>query len=128
MHYVYSTLSSDQDYALYPDKFDPKGIPQPLRVVHIDGKANVIDKHKFITPKGVVTEVTDQELKTLQSISAFQQHMTEGFIKVDEKKADPAKVAKADMTAKDRSAQLVEDDFDPNRKPLINSTQTVVKR
>lgn len=125
MPYVYSTLSSDQTYCQYQKKLDPKKIPQILERIFINGKANVVNKNTFITPKGVVTEITDEQLKILETIPAFKNHKEAGFIKVDTSQTDPEKVAKADMTAKDKSAQLVESDFDPKRKPIVNDKDAV---
>ena len=73
----------------------------------------------MLTPKGVATLVTDEQLKTLEQIKAFQKHQEEGFITVDKSKHDPEKVAK-DMTGKDKSAQLDDDDFKPDKKPIVN--------
>ena len=121
MPYIYSTLSNDQDYALYPNKSDPKGIPQIVKTVHVKGKANIIDKTTFVTPKGVVSEVTEEELKVLEKIQAFRDHKKAGFIKVDANEADPKKVAAADLEPKDRSAQLVAGDFEPDKAPIVNA-------
>ncbi len=121
MPYVYSTLSSDQEYCQYPRKADPKGIPQIIERVFINGKANVTNKKTFVTPKGVVTEVSDEQLKILDSITAFKDHKEAGFILVESKKAEPAKVAKASMKAKDKSAQLVAADFEPDKAPKLNA-------
>ena len=120
MPYVYSTLTGDQEYALYPPPkdIDFKGIPKPLKTVVVYGGSNVINKN-MVTPRGVVTHVTDEQLKTLEQIKAFQKHRTRNFISVDKSKHDPEKVAK-DMQPRDSSAQLEEKDFDPDKKPVVN--------
>ena len=123
MPYVYSTLSSDQTYCQYPKKADPKGIPQIIQKVNINGKANVTNKKTFVTPKGVVTEITDEQLKILEGIPAFRDHREAGFIVVDTKKTEPAEVAKKDMSPKDLSSQLVEDDFKPDKAPKVNTSE-----
>ena len=119
MPYVYSTLTADQNYALYPKDLDFKKIPKPARTFFIAGGANVINK-RMITPRGVATQVGAEELKALETIKAFQDHKEGGFIKVDATKTDADRVAK-DMTARDKSAQLEEKDFKADKKPKVNT-------
>ena len=119
MPYIYSTLTGDQEYALYePAKdMDFRRIPKPLKTVLIYGGANVLDK-RFCTPKGVATHVTDDDLKILEQIKAFQKHKKDGFVTVDKAKHDAEKVAK-DMSERDRSAQLEDRDFETKKKPVV---------
>ena len=116
MPYVYSTLTADQEYTLYPSEVDPKSIPKGVKSFLIYGGANVINKN-LITPRGVATTVTQEELKVLETIPAFIQHRDKGFLIVDGKKSDPEKVAK-DMTPRDKSAQLEDKDFE--NRPVTN--------
>ena len=118
MPYVYSTLTGDQIYQLYAPKIDFKKIPKPKRKVFIAGGSNVIDKHMH-TPRGVVTEVSADELNVLEQVKGFQRHRSRGFITVDDKSAPPEKVAKS-MTPKDKSAQLEDSDFEKDKKPIVN--------
>lgn len=89
--YVYSTLSSDQDYGT------------KAGVVRIKGGANVSNKN-LVTPRGVVTEVTEAQLDALQHHAVFQAHATNGFITVSlsERKVDQMV---RDMEQRDGSAQ-----------------------
>ena len=124
MAYVYSTLTSDQEYCLYPSDMDAKSIPKHDRSIKINGLCNVINKHTLVTIKGAMTEVSDEELKILEKIPAFTRHKKLGFIKAESKvtmkKIDPETMAES-MTAKDRSAQLTNDDFEPDKAPKVNS-------
>lgn len=118
MPYVYSTLTADQNYTLYPADADPRQIPKALQTVFIAGGANVVDNHSMVTPRGVVTEVSDEQMKVLEKIPAFDKHRKAGFISIDKIMNAPDEVAK-DMTPQDESSQLVDDDFE--NKPVTNT-------
>ena len=105
--YVFSTLSSSVNYPVYA-----KGagdVPVVERSITIKGGANVPDK-RIETPRGVVTEITGEELALLEQNEVFRLHCDNGFITVSEEAGDPEKVA-ADMTTRDASSPLVEQDF-----------------
>jgi hypothetical protein len=112
--YVYSTLSNDQSYSTYTDV--PGGAPQLETSVFIAGKANVANKH-LITPLGVVTEVTAEQLAELRRNEVFRLHESNAYISVSQAKAEPDKVA-ASMTGRDASAPLVEQDFAEGEAPV----------
>ena len=118
MPYVYSTLTADQDYTVYPP-FNPQKIPKPERVIRVYGGANVINRN-LITPRGVSTTVSDEELKILETIPSFNRHLKRGFLTVDKKRSDADKVAK-DMNPRDKSAQLEDKDFE--NKPVTNQEE-----
>ena len=122
MPYVYSTLSADQEYALYPSELDPKSIAKAEASIFIAGRANVLNPKTFLTPKGMCTSIGHEELAVLKKIPAFQRHVEAGYISVESKEAPVEKVVK-NMTAKDASAQLVDSDFDPDRQPQVNSDE-----
>jgi hypothetical protein len=107
MQYVYSTLTCDNDYAEWAKNGDQQSI---LRTVRVNGGHGLMNKH-MITPLGVVTEVSDEDLEFLQRNSAFRLHVENGFITVDEKKAEPEKVA-ANMKRRDKSSQIVPSDYE----------------
>jgi hypothetical protein len=108
MPYVYSTLTAGQDYLNYvqgpADIKIPEGNP-----VRIDGGHGVATK-KLITPIGVATEVTDEELSYLRRNEGFKAHVKQGFIIVSESKSDPEKVV-PDMIGRDRSSPVVPSDY-----------------
>lgn len=118
--YVYSTLSNDQAYTAYAKGGET---PQPEEVVYINGKANIADK-RFITPQGVVTKITAEQLAVLEGIELFSIHKANGFISVSETAADPEHVA-ADMVGRDESAPLVESDFPEGEAPVSNAAPTL---
>lgn len=123
--YVYSTLSNDQMYTSY--QVDPKGqkLPQAIGQIFIAGKANITTKN-FVTPKGMVTEVTPEQLAELKGNELFNLHMKNGFIKVSERKGDTDEVA-ADMVGRDQSAPLVAEDFKEGEAPTSNADKSAPK-
>lgn len=104
--YIYSTLTADQIYTNY--KASPNGVPQATSKIFIKGGANLMTKH-MVTPRGVVTEVTAEELAELRNNEVFKLHQANGFIQVSEAKTDVEK-AVSDMVGRDQSAPLVEQD------------------
>lgn len=93
--YVYSTLSNDQVYAVEEGE------------IFIAGKANVSNKH-FLTPKGVVTPITEDQLEQLRKNIVFRKHSENGFLVISTSKVDPEDVAR-DMAGPDNSAQDTEE-------------------
>lgn len=105
--YVFSTLSADNEYGVYA-----KGgadIPSKTATVVIKGGANVADK-RLVTPLGVATPVTPEQLEILRQDVTFQHHEKNGYITVSEHKADADTVA-ADMEGRSPDAPLVPLDF-----------------
>jgi hypothetical protein len=115
MAYVYSTLSCDQGYAIYDKGAD--GTPILNRVIHINGKANITNK-VLQTPRGVVTEVSDADLETLNSNYHFNEHVKLGFITFEAKQFDADQVAK-DMTKQDKSAPKTKDELENDQVSVM---------
>lgn len=113
-HHVYSTLSNSQHYTNFV-----KGggdMPIDLPPVLIKGGSGVAGEH-FVTPQGVVTEVTDEQLEYLRQNPSFLHHEKHGFVSVSKSKTDPEKVA-ADMTRRDQSAPIVPPDLKDEERPV----------
>lgn len=119
--YVYSTLSSSQRYTAYDGN---KDLPRAQKSVLIKGGANVADKH-FQTPRGVVTQITEEQLAFLKKDPMFQRHVERGFITYDEKRVDVEKVA-SNMEGRDTSSPLEPGDFEAagQTAPVVNSAPT----
>jgi hypothetical protein len=117
MPYIYSTLTSSQRYQTYTKR--ENGIPSADRPsILIQGGTNVADKN-FVTPQGVVTKVTDEQLKELKQNEMFKTHLKNGFIKIEEKAGDTEKVV-ADLTARSDDAPLTPGDFKDGKAPETN--------
>lgn len=113
MAYVYSTLTCDNEYVGY--KKDGQGNPNIVeRSVRIAGGHGLMNRN-FLTPRGMVTEVTDEELEFLKTVNMFKLHVENGFITYDNKKVDAEKVA-ANMRGRDESSQIVPADYEKGGK------------
>jgi hypothetical protein len=103
MNYVFSTLSTPMYYTKHEN--GTSGEPVEICRIFINGGANIADRRTLITPRGVVTEVSDQDLEVLKANKVFQMHMLNKFITIERHKEDANKVAK-DMEPEDKSAPL----------------------
>ena len=113
MPYIYSTLTSDQLYTSYAA--GGGDMPIPGRQVAVKGGTGLAND-RLITPLGVATEVTAEDMELLKTIPAFSEHQKNGFIVVDVKKQDPEKVASG-MNTRDGSAPRTDADFPADNQP-----------
>lgn len=104
--YVFSTLASDVAYTNHAQ--GGGDLPIDLPPVVIKGGAGVANE-RIVTPRGVATEVTEEQVEYLRANQVFQLHEKNGFVMVSESYADPDTVA-ADMTGRDNSAPVVPQD------------------
>lgn len=107
MFYVFSTVSTSVKIAVYGEAVND--MPAIKHVITIEGGANVINK-KLITPKGVMTEVSDSDADALNQNPVFQRYVKGGFMKIEKKSHDPEKVASG-MESRDNSAPLTPGDY-----------------
>ena len=109
-YYVFSTLSSDMNYTNYVE--GGADIPIALPFVHVKGGAGVAND-RLITPRGVMTEIDEEQLDYLRANKVFQLHEENGHMKVEDAAHDADKVV-ADMEGRDTSAPIVpQDDVAP---------------
>lgn len=106
--FIYSTLSCTQRYVKWSTPV-AGNIPREERAVVIEGGANVANKH-IITPRGVVTEVSDADYQCLKENSLFLTHVKNGYVTVEERKADVDKVVTG-MEARSPDAPITPNDF-----------------
>lgn len=106
-NYIFSTIANDQTYVNW--SAGEGGVNTPICEVHVNGGHGVAND-RLVTPLGVVTEVTAEQLEQLEQNPVFQKHKAAGFLVIRAKSADPEKVS-ADMNHKDPSAPLTELDF-----------------
>lgn len=110
--HIYSTLTANQEYRGYNE-----GKVKAVKwSVVIKGGANLAGKN-LITPMGVLTTVTDEEMGLLETNPSFKRHVERGFITVEKKKVDVEDVVK-NMKKKDKSAPKVAEDF--KDAPIVN--------
>ena len=121
---VISTASAD---CWYDTKtFNPnKDMWKRDKGVVIKGGANMGGKG-LITPKGVVTHVTEEELEFLETVPAFQRHKAKGHITVVKSAKPDVEKVTAGMTKKDKSAPLTDSDFLPGGRQFDGKTEAPV--
>lgn len=109
--FVLSRLASDNDYTVWEKPNTKGGVPSRKKqtTVTVKGGGGVIGSN-LVTPKGVVTKVTDAQAKLLEGDDMFKRHKEGGFVEIvasDPKDADKA----AANLNKDKSSQLTVDDL-----------------
>lgn len=107
--HIYSTLTSANQYVTWAPT-SPDQLPKALKRITIAGGANVANKH-LVTPRGVVTTVTDEDYAHLVANPHFQEHLKNKFIYCDQIKANANKVADQNLEPKDDSAPKTPNDF-----------------
>jgi len=105
MSYITSTMSASVTYCVYAKTVG--GLTKVVKEITINGGANVINKH-FVTPEGVCTQVSDEDLELLQQNKTFQQHMKNGFLKIHKHSGADTK----GIEKEDSSAQLTKEKFE----------------
>lgn len=114
--FVYSTITADVSYVEYKDG-PPGGLPIEGRKVTIKGGAGLANKH-VITPKGVVTVITTDELAFLMNDDNFKLHLAAGFVQYESQQYDLDAVV-ADMNHEDGSRPLTEADYQPGGRAYL---------
>lgn len=121
MPLLFSTMTGAVTYTDW--KLTPGGLSVAGMQVTIRGGANVADRRTIITPRGVGTSVTDEELAFLKNDPTFQMHEKNGFITIDSAKdIRDADLAASNMEGRDDSAPDVEQDFAPGQAPVVADT------
>lgn len=108
MRYIYSTSTNDN---LYSDAVHVEGglqLPKVSKKVLVKGGANRSTKH-LITPKGIMTSVSDEDFEFLQNNAFFKEHVKGGFLSFSDKIVTVDE-AVANMEKKDASAPKTPDD------------------
>jgi hypothetical protein len=110
MPLLFSTMTGAVTYTDW--KTSPGGLSIAGASVTINGGANVAHRKTIITPRGVGTPVTDDELAFLETDPTFKMHKLNGFITIDSvKDIRDADLAASDMEGRDDSAPDVEQDY-----------------
>ena len=81
MPHVFSTITNPVSYVEYEGT--DTGRNRPIkRSVTIKGGHGVAEARNLVTPYGVATQVTEDELAFLEANPAFQRHKARGFLTV----------------------------------------------
>ena len=111
MPYILSKLANTQVYTQYVKGVN--NINTPVKQVKIKGGADVTDKN-LVTPTGVLTLVTADELAILKANKEFQKHLERGHINYYNTAPDVEQTA--EKLEKDKSKQLTPDDYEKQGK------------
>jgi len=124
--YVYSTLTANQKYPTWK-KTPGRDIPTMQGYVLIRGGANLPSK-VLVTPRGVVTKITDEQYEQLRESPGFKQHLENGFLSVEDKPHDVDDVV-SDLKEKDTSAPMTPKDFEnAGQKPPTTAAPNADER
>lgn len=109
MPYIYSTLTCDNAYTIYSEGVNGLKVPQGR--ITIKGGTGIAND-RLITPLGVTTQVSAEELEQLETNPIFQQHKANGFIVVQtEGKAQDAEKVAAEMSLDNKDAPVSPADY-----------------
>ena len=78
--------------------------------VIINGGAGVINKKTMETPKGVITEISEEDLKFLKTQTLFNEKVANGSLEIVESEKKAKESSKKGK--KDKGAQLTAKDFE----------------
>lgn len=106
-NYVFSTLANDQKYQNWAS--GEGGNNNPGYSVFIKGGSGVAND-RLITPQGIMTQISDDDLAALEQNEVFKLHRANGHITVKARSSDPEKIA-ADMNRDDPSAPRTPADY-----------------
>jgi len=111
MKTIYSTLSNDQVFPSYIKKEGKKVAARKVKTaILIKGGANVVNKHHQ-TSKFIETQISDEDLKTIEAHPVFKRMIERGFFTVKKptsiKKDKCAPLDKKDIKAKNAKATVV---------------------
>lgn len=108
MKYIYSTLTGSQEYVQWAR--GKNEMSRKVGSILIKGGANLPPK-TLVTPRGVLTALSDEDHDLICKSHVFQTHLKGGFIVVEDKPAESPDQVASDMTSRDHSAPLTSQDF-----------------
>ncbi len=109
--FVFSTLAASVTYPLYGEAA-PGNIRPIVDEVHVKGGAGVVARGEgILTPRGVVTGITEEQAKLLRENDVFMLHQKNGYVTISADELD-GDAAAALLDGRDNSAPLVPQDYD----------------
>lgn len=119
-NYVYSTLACDQLYTNWRVSDITGQDPAHIGHVLVRGGAGIANSRTLVTPQGVVTEVSDDQLALLEQNDDFKRHKVNGYIRVEARAKDLDKVT-GDMSAGDKSRPYTPKSAEFNIEKIIEA-------
>lgn len=108
--FILSTLTNDQEFRLY-NKSAPGRAPTDKGAIIIKGKAGLPNKN-LLTPRGVATPVTDEQVSLLEDMKVFQRLKANGWVTVLNDDPRDADERAKDQNEGDGSKQLTEKEIE----------------
>jgi hypothetical protein len=126
MPLIFSTMTGSVTYTDW--KLSPGGLSIAGREVTIKGGANVADRRTILTPRGIGTQVSEEDYEFLKTDPTFIMHEKNGFITVDAV-ADirDADLAAAGMAGRDDSAPDTPNDYIAEGAAAPTTTPVVIE-
>lgn len=112
MKLILSTLTSPQVVSFTRKR--PNGSLEVYKKIRINGGANVADRKTFVTPQGVITELSDADFDLLTHCEWYKRQEKGGFIRPVEAASDADDPKKKGMKRRDKSAQKTDKDYGAN--------------
>lgn len=106
--FITSRLAGGVDYAFYEKS--PAGINVVRKTISIKGGSDVIDKRTLLTPQGVVTELSKDDLDELKTHPVFRMHLENGYITINDNEKTANKAG--EKLEVDKSAQITDEDYE----------------
>ena len=120
MGFITSKMAAGVTYAFYT--LGANKINSITDEITVNGGADVINKRSLMTPSGVVTELTDEQIDKLKTHPLFQEHLKNGAVAIVNTEKD-AKKAEKDLE-EDKSSQIKPEDYEKgNTKKEIRANK-----
>lgn len=112
---ICSRLSNSQKYTIWKGgKEKANELPQIENFILVKGGSGIANKH-VMTPLGVITEVSAEELKLLEKVPSFLRHKKNGYITVRDSVPSEKELVKIAKDLKeDKSKPLTDKDAKGN--------------
>lgn len=122
MPFVYSTLANSNRYVQFRKGGGDLPVPVDEGVLIVGGAG--VQTRNLLTPRGVATQVTDEQLAYLMDVPLFNLHVQNGFITTEAGREDAEAVA-ANMSADDPSRPLEPGDFEAGEEAATPAPEGV---
>lgn len=97
--FITSTMSAAVNFRVY-SKLPDSWCSSTLKDIIINGGANVADKRLLVTPRGVVTEISDEDYELIKDNYQFKKFVENGYLTVTKTNRENSK----NMNGNDNSA------------------------